>query len=153
MEEFFRSLQDLLVFSLNPSLSFDSAEFLSRRLDGFERTLSVLSSRLRVSYWTSEVQLLSYLDTPLFIVSQRRQHCEYLFRFARGEGRRISSPAKSSSVTKYFQQTFSDLLKYRASGGLEHLIPQHPLWRLKVVLPPPPAKRNKVSPRNVAFVD
>ena len=29
--EFFRSLQDLLVLSLNASLSFDSAEFLSRR--------------------------------------------------------------------------------------------------------------------------
>ena len=42
-------------------------------------------------------------------------------------------------------------LKYRASGGLEHLISQHPLWRLKVVLPPPRAKRNKASPRNVAF--
>ena len=26
-------------------------------------------------------------------------------------------------------------------------------WWLKVVLPPPHAKRNKVSPRNVAFVD
>ena len=29
-----------------------------------------------------------------------------LFRFARGEGRRISSLAKSSSITKYFQQIF-----------------------------------------------
>ena len=67
LEKFFRSLQDLLVISLNPSLSFDSAEFLSRRLDGFERTLSVLSSRLRVSCW-SEVQLLSDLDTLLFII-------------------------------------------------------------------------------------
>ena len=82
LEEFFRSLQDLLVLSLNPGLSFDSAEFLSRRLDGrFERTLSVLSSRLRVSYW-SEVQLLSDLDTPLFIVSQQRQHCEDLSYFS-----------------------------------------------------------------------
>ena len=81
LEEFFRSLQDLLVLSLNASLSFDSAEFLSRRLDGFERTLSVLSSRLRVSYW-SEVQLLSDLDTLLFIVSQQRQHCEGLSYFA-----------------------------------------------------------------------
>ena len=82
LEEFFRSLQDLLVLSLNPSLSFDSAEFLSRRLDGrFERTLSVLSSRLRVSYW-SEVQLLSDLDTLLFIASQQRQHCEGLPYFA-----------------------------------------------------------------------
>ena len=69
LEEFFRSLQVLYIFvlSLNPSLSLDSVEFLSRRLDGFERTLSVLSSRLRVSYW-SEVQLLSDLDTLLFIV-------------------------------------------------------------------------------------
>ena len=66
LEEFFCSLQVLyiLVLSLNPSLSFDSVEFLSRYLDGFERTLSVLSSRLRVSYW-SEVQLLSDLDTLL----------------------------------------------------------------------------------------
>ena len=79
--EFFRSLQDLLVLSLNANLSFDSAEFLSRRLDGFERTLSVLSSRLRVSY-RSEVQLLSDLDTLLFIVSQQRQHCEDSSYFA-----------------------------------------------------------------------
>ena len=68
LEEIFRSLQDLLVLSLNPSLSFDFAEFFSRRLEGFERTLRVLSSRLRVSYWTSEVQLLSDLDTLLFII-------------------------------------------------------------------------------------
>ena len=78
LEEFFRSLQDLLVLSLNPGLSLDSAEFLSRRLDGFERTLSVLSSR--VSY-RSEVQLLSNLDTLLFIVIQQRQHCEDLSHF------------------------------------------------------------------------
>ena len=81
LEEFFRSLQDLLVLLLNPSLSFDSAEFLSQRLDGFERTLTVLSSRLRVSYW-SEVQLLSDFDTLLFIVSQQRQHCEDLSYFS-----------------------------------------------------------------------
>ena len=72
--EFFRSLQDVLVLSLNASLSFDSAEFLSRHLDGFERTLSVLSSRLRVLDW-SEVQLLSDYFLS-FTVSQQRQHCE-----------------------------------------------------------------------------
>ena len=82
LKKLFRYLQDLLVPSLNPSLSFNSAEFLSRRLNGrFERTLSVLSPRLRVSYW-SEVQLLSDLDTLLFIVSQQRQHCEDLPYFA-----------------------------------------------------------------------
>jgi len=42
LREFFRSLQDLLALSLEANLSFDSAEFLSRRLDGFERALSVL---------------------------------------------------------------------------------------------------------------
>ena len=65
--ELFRSLQDLLLLSLNAILSFDSAEFLSRRLDGFERTLSALSSRLHVSHW-SEVQLLSDL-TLSYLVS------------------------------------------------------------------------------------
>ena len=79
--ESFRYLQDLLVLSFKASLSFNSAEFLSRRLDGFERTLHVLSSRLRVSYW-SEVQLLSDHDTLLFTVSQQRQHCEDLSYFA-----------------------------------------------------------------------
>ena len=79
--EFFRSLQDLLLLSLNAILSFDSAEFLSRCLDGFERTLSALSSTLHVSYW-SEVQLLSDPDTFLFSVSQQRQHCEDLSYFA-----------------------------------------------------------------------
>ena len=74
-----------------------------------------------------------------------------LFRFASGGGRRISSPAKSSSII--YEVLPTNLLKYRASGDLEHLISQHPLWRLKVVLPPSRAKRNKVSPHNVAFVD
>jgi len=81
LREFFRSLQDLLVRSLDANLSFDSAEFLSRRLDGFERTLSVLSSRLLDSY-PSEGQLLSDLDTLLYLVSQQRQRCEGLSYFA-----------------------------------------------------------------------
>ena len=73
---------------LNPSLPFDSAEFLSRRLDGrFERTLSVLSSRLRVSYW-SEVQLLSDLDTLIYCLSTKATlRGLTLFRFARRGGR------------------------------------------------------------------
>ena len=105
--EFFRSLQDLLVLSLDPSLSFDFAEFLSRRLDGFERTLSVLSSRLRVSYSWYEVLLLSDLDTLIYCQSTKATlRGLILFLFARGGGRRISSPAKSSSITKYFQQVF-----------------------------------------------
>ena len=97
LEEFFRSLQDLLVLLLNPSLSFDSAEFLSQRLDGFERTLTVLSSRLRVSYW-SEVQLLSDLDTLLFIVSQQRQHFEDLSYFALHEEEEEESAAHRNPV-------------------------------------------------------
>ena len=69
--EFFRSLQVLLALSLDANLSFDFAEFLSRRLDGFERTLSVLSSRVRVSH-PSESQLLSDPDILLHIVSPQR---------------------------------------------------------------------------------
>ena len=99
MKKLFRYLQDLLVLSLNPSLSFESAEFLSQRLDGrFERTLSVLSSRLCVSYW-SEVQLLSDLDTLLFIVSHQRQHCEDLPYFAlHGKGEEQLLTARVGAV-------------------------------------------------------
>ena len=50
LREFFRSLQDLLALSLNANLSVDSVEFLSLRLDGFERALSVLSLRVHVSH-------------------------------------------------------------------------------------------------------
>ena len=66
-----------LVLSLEANLSFDSAEFLSRRLHDFERTLNVLSSRSRVSFPT-EVHLLSDLDALVHIVSQQRQCCEDL---------------------------------------------------------------------------
>ena len=102
LEEFFRSLQDFLVLSLNASLSFDS----------FLRLRKVLSETRRF----------------LAMAAQR-------------------NPAPLRRVLP------TNLLKYRASGGLEHLISQHPLWRLKVVLPPLRTKRNKISPRNVAFVD
>jgi len=50
-------------------------------LDGFERTLSVLSSRVRVSH-PSERQLLSDLDILLHIVNQQRQYCVNLSYFA-----------------------------------------------------------------------
>ena len=67
-----------LVLSLEANVSFGSAEFISRRLHGFERKLNVLSSRSRVSFQT-EVQLLSDLHALLHIVSQQRQCCEDLF--------------------------------------------------------------------------
>ena len=81
LREFFRSLQDLLALSLDANLSFDSAEFLSRRFDGFERALSVLSWRVHVSH-PSERQLLSDLDILLHTVSQQRQYCVNLSYFA-----------------------------------------------------------------------
>ena len=81
LREFFRSLQGLLALSLDANLSFDSAEFLSRRLDGFERPLSVLSSRVHVSH-PFERQLLSDLDILLHIVSQQRQYYVNLSYFA-----------------------------------------------------------------------
>ena len=67
--------------------------------------------------------------------------------------RRRKKNQQPSEIQLHYEVLPTNLLKYRASDGLEHLISQHPLWRLKVVLPPPRAKRNKVSPRNVAFVD
>ena len=81
LREFFRSLQDVLALSLDANLSINSVEFLSRRLDGFERALSVLSSRVHVSH-PSERQLLSDLDILLHTVSQQRQYCVNLSYFA-----------------------------------------------------------------------
>ena len=123
LEEFFRSLQDLLVLSLNPSLSFDSAEFLSRRLDGFERTLSVLSSRLRVSYW-SEVQLLSDLDTLLFIVSQQRQHCEDFSYFAlHAEEEEESAAQRNPAPLRSTSNKSSEISSLGRPGTPDHTTP------------------------------
>ena len=74
------------------------------------------------------------------------------FRFCTRRRKKNQQP---SEIQLHYEVLPTNLLKYRASGGLEHLISQHPLWDwwLKVVLPPLHAKRNKVSPRNVAFVD
>ena len=49
IEKFFGSLQELLVSSINNEyLFFDSAKFMSRRLDGYERTLNVLTLRIQL---------------------------------------------------------------------------------------------------------
>lgn len=74
--EFFRSLQNILTSSLE-NTSFDSAEYLSRRLDELERTLSVLLRRNREAYPT-ENQLLTDLNTLLENVCERRQHYQEL---------------------------------------------------------------------------
>ena len=39
IEEFFRSLTTLLISSFNDNVSFDLAEYISRRLDLYERNL------------------------------------------------------------------------------------------------------------------
>ena len=58
-------LQDLLVSSINNEyLSFDSAEFMSRRFDGYERTLNVLTLRVQESAPLEE-QLISDLHILL----------------------------------------------------------------------------------------
>ena len=54
--QFFRSLSEQLLLSFNAKLSFDSAGFLSRRLDDFERALNVLCLRLHI-----RVQMLANL--------------------------------------------------------------------------------------------
>ena len=50
---------------------------VSRRLNGLERTLSVLSARIHRSY-PSEGQRLSDLDVLLRLISQQKQYCETL---------------------------------------------------------------------------
>ena len=77
IEEFFRSLEALLSNSLHDNISFDTAEFLYRRLDGYERNISVLLARLRESF-PAEEQLLEDLGNLLEIVRLQRERCETL---------------------------------------------------------------------------
>ena len=78
IEQFFYSLQALLGNSLHDNnISFDTAEFLYRRLDGYERNISVLLARLRESF-PGEEQLLEDLGNLHQIVGQQRERCETL---------------------------------------------------------------------------
>ena len=77
IEEFFRSLQTLLSSSFNNNISYDSAEYLSRRLDVYERNINILLTRLSESY-PLEQQLLSDMRTLQVIVRHQRERCEAL---------------------------------------------------------------------------
>ena len=71
-------LSRIVVSSINnENLSFDSAEFMSRRLDGYERTLNVLTLKIQESAPLEE-QLISDLHILLSLVSIQRQRCERL---------------------------------------------------------------------------
>ena len=77
IEEFFRSLQTLLSLSFNSNISYDSAEYLSRRLDVYERNINILLARLIESY-PLEQQLLSDMHTLQVIVRRQRERCKAL---------------------------------------------------------------------------
>ncbi len=77
IEEFFHGLLTLLQSSFNENLSFDSAEFLARRLDGYERNLNVLISRLQETF-SDQQQLLVDLGSLIRVVQQQRELCEAL---------------------------------------------------------------------------
>ena len=75
IEEFFRSLTTMLTSSFNDNVSFDSAEYNSRRLDLYERNLSLLFARLSESHHL-ELQLLSDMRSLLKIVRRQRERYE-----------------------------------------------------------------------------
>ena len=76
IEEFFRSLQTLLSSSFNSNISYDSAEYLSRRLDVYERNINILLARLIESYPLEK--LLSDMHTFQAIIRRQRERCEAL---------------------------------------------------------------------------
>ena len=79
IEEFFGSLQELLVSSINNEyLSFDSAEFMSRRFDGYDRTLNEYVKDTRIS---SEEQLISDLHILLSLHPYACMNSHILFFF------------------------------------------------------------------------
>jgi transposase-like protein len=77
IEEFFCSSQTLLSSSFNNNISYDSAEYLSCRLDVYERNINILLARLSESY-PLEQQLLADMHTVQVIVHCQRERCEAL---------------------------------------------------------------------------
>jgi hypothetical protein len=79
IEEFFRSLQTLLCSSFNNNISCDSDEYLSRRLDVYERNTNILLNLTRLSEsYPLEQQLLSDMRTLQVSVCRQGERCEAL---------------------------------------------------------------------------
>ena len=68
-----------MAHNICPGLSIEILRYpsISRRLNGLERTLSVLSARIHRSY-PSKGQRLPDLDVLLRLISQQKQYCETL---------------------------------------------------------------------------
>ena len=75
IEEFFRSLQTLLISLFNDDLSYDSAEYLFRPLDVYKRNVNILLTRLRESHPMKQ-ELLLDMRTLQEIVRCQRDRCE-----------------------------------------------------------------------------
>ena len=78
-ERFFMDLSRLISSTRQQqnatATQFDSAEFFIRRLEEYERTLSVLTLRVEESY-TQEASVIDYLDQLLNILNELRCHFE-----------------------------------------------------------------------------
>ena len=71
IEQFFHSLQALLINSLHDNLSFHRAEFLFRRLDGYEINISVLLARLQESFPAEEQLFEDLRNQPRYCSSTK----------------------------------------------------------------------------------
>ena len=148
LEEFFRYLQDLLVLSLNPRLSFDSAEFLSRRLDCFEKAFCHQDYAFRIGpkYNYFLPSTLSYLLS----VNKGNISRTYLISLCTRRRKNNFQPPEwvRSGVPGLPRLDISeDLLEVLRNGaGFRWAADSSSSSACK-------AKLNKIGPRNVAFVD
>ena len=91
------------------NISFDTAEFLYRRLDGYERNISVLLARLRESF-RGEEQLLEDLGTSTILAEDQQTNGQALTSVTinrNGVGRPTLDVSRELLETLHFQVGFS----------------------------------------------
>ena len=77
---------------------FDSSEFFVRRLEEYERTLSVLTTRIEESF-AQEITLIGYLHQLLGILNELRRHFEAIAEESEGDIDSFEESATQPIVT------------------------------------------------------
>ena len=106
---------------------------ISRRLDGLERTLSVLSARIHRSYPSEDNASLIDLDVLLRLISQQKQYCETLSFLAFYEQDSEQSPMISDADILCHVQT-----PYGKKNGSHHGFVNSKSGHSRPPPPPPP---------------
>ena len=78
-DEFFTGLLDGFSESAEDGASGDAAEYFSRRLEEYQRTIRVMYSRLREHRLNSTDQLMEDMEQLINVIGQRIERLEALY--------------------------------------------------------------------------